>query len=523
MLRNTNVYIFLLITLSLTSCNQTKFYNYHGFTAAEEKKLQQAYDLFSKDAAQSFNFYEEVIQNRTIDEYNYIHFWNAGIVAYNLTEEKRDEFYKNKSQFYLKKTIKFINTADENYNLTRENKISIIEDITPLLSALSNMSFYKHSSDSLSKTTNESTNENLVETSLLNNQQSKTEKLIEEADSEWNKRNYKLSCQKYKKAFELSRNSNPYAAYSLAYCYLNIDGQGVKSDLNTAAYYFNSAKSHYMNDEGYRVFLEKVLRLQSHYKELGYYNSLIDGVWGNGTAKAYSQLRKKYKNINTSADAYELAFSDIKRERARKDSFIYNAGNEGSIKPSPTNNANKPLSPTEIYKLRSRSIYILVGLSEGAISQGSAVAVSPNTLFTNCHVVQGKSLIGVLNPRNNKQNVYLAKVLKRDTKNDACILRITEKKLNPVYSMKKYSSLTVGDKVYAIGNPQGFDLTLSDGLLSSKRSSTDRNLIQFTAPISSGSSGGGLFNTNGELIGITTASRKDSQNLNFAIPIDYFN
>lgn len=74
----------------------------------------------------------------------------------------------------------------------------------------------------------------------------------------------------------------------------------------------------------------------------------------------------------------------------------------------------------------------------------------------------------------------------------------------------------VGQKVYAIGAPKGLGWTFSDGLVSGLREQGSNKLVQTTAPISPGSSGGGLFDEGGKLVGITTLQFEDGQNLNFA-------
>ncbi len=83
------------------------------------------------------------------------------------------------------------------------------------------------------------------------------------------------------------------------------------------------------------------------------------------------------------------------------------------------------------------------------------------------------------------------------------------------------SAVQVGHAVYAIGNPKGLDLTLSAGLVSSLRRNPTGQLvlIQTSAAISGGSSGGGLFDDSGQLIGLTTIGSvgADTQNLNFAV------
>jgi serine protease Do len=101
------------------------------------------------------------------------------------------------------------------------------------------------------------------------------------------------------------------------------------------------------------------------------------------------------------------------------------------------------------------------------------------------------------------------------SKKDRCILK-SIKPANHV-PIRSYGELKIGERVYSIGAPAGLELTMSDGLLSGKRLISGRHLVQTTAPISPSSSGGGLFDEAGNLIGITTFYLKDSENLNFAI------
>lgn len=79
-------------------------------------------------------------------------------------------------------------------------------------------------------------------------------------------------------------------------------------------------------------------------------------------------------------------------------------------------------------------------------------------------------------------------------------------------------AVAAGDAVVVIGSPAGFDGSLSSGVVSAVRIDVEgHRVFQATAPISSGSSGGGMFNMCGELIGITTSSMTNSQNLNFFV------
>lgn len=104
---------------------------------------------------------------------------------------------------------------------------------------------------------------------------------------------------------------------------------------------------------------------------------------------------------------------------------------------------------------------------------------------------------------------------------DRCVLK-SETPLGHYVSVRPFGDLKVGERVYSIGAPAGLELTMTDGLLSGKRLTSGQHFVQTSAPISHGSSGGGLFDEAGNLIGITTFQLKGSENLNFAIsPEDY--
>ena len=90
----------------------------------------------------------------------------------------------------------------------------------------------------------------------------------------------------------------------------------------------------------------------------------------------------------------------------------------------------------------------------------------------------------------------------------------------PCANLGNSESVEVGDEVVAIGNPLGLKNTISPGIISGIREMEGFKVFQLTAPISSGSSGGPLFNLYGEVIGVTYSSMIKGQNLNFAIPIN---
>lgn len=156
--------------------------------------------------------------------------------------------------------------------------------------------------------------------------------------------------------------------------------------------------------------------------------------------------------------------------------------------------------------------------------QGSGFIVSADgVVLTNAHVVRGaKEVVVKLTDRRE----FTAKVLGTDPKTDLAVLKIEAKDL-PTVILGKTSDLRVGEWVLAIGSPFGFENTATAGIVSAKgRSLPDDNAVPFIqtdVPVNPGNSGGPLFNTRGEVIGINSQiySRTGGyQGLSFAIPID---
>ena len=133
-------------------------------------------------------------------------------------------------------------------------------------------------------------------------------------------------------------------------------------------------------------------------------------------------------------------------------------------------------------------------------------------------ILSGGSYLDVKFPKHGiYKKVYIAGF--SNFTSDVAILRIDGKNL-PVTNITPSVPVEVGDKIYTIGNTEGFINTLSEGLVSGVRKTDDKTYYQITAPISEGSSGGPVFNEFGEVIGIATMKLKEGQNLNFAISID---
>ncbi len=173
------------------------------------------------------------------------------------------------------------------------------------------------------------------------------------------------------------------------------------------------------------------------------------------------------------------------------------------------------LSPSEVYKNVSKSVVLVKANRNKTITMGSGVVIKNDQIITNCHVIRKSENIFI----KSKDKWLKAKVIKGDKSIDLCVLLVPELNGEPALISKK--NLEIGEQVFAIGNPEGLEKTLSEGLVSSFRNfAKNVNAIQITAPITFGSSGGGLFDSMGYLVGITTMGLPNG-NLNFAMPIAY--
>ncbi len=156
--------------------------------------------------------------------------------------------------------------------------------------------------------------------------------------------------------------------------------------------------------------------------------------------------------------------------------------------------------------------------------QGSGFIVSADgIILTNAHVVRDAKEVTV---KLTDRREYRAKVLGADPKTDVAVLRIEAKNL-PVVTLGKVSDLKVGEWVLAIGSPFGFENTVTAGVVSAKgRSLPDDSAVPFIqtdVAVNPGNSGGPLFNTRGEVVGINSQIYTRSggyQGVSFAIPID---
>ena len=175
------------------------------------------------------------------------------------------------------------------------------------------------------------------------------------------------------------------------------------------------------------------------------------------------------------------------------------------------------LTPSQVFEKVKDSIVVVqtFGADGKGISFGSGVILPSGRIATNCHVVKNGVTIQV----GGGALFVTATRLGGDEDKDVCFLAAPGLKGKPA-QLGQTSRLKVGTRVFAVGAPQGLELSLSDGIVSQLRGNHPR-VIQTTAAISPGSSGGGLFDTEGRLVGFTTLYLKEAQSLNFAAPVEW--
>lgn len=153
--------------------------------------------------------------------------------------------------------------------------------------------------------------------------------------------------------------------------------------------------------------------------------------------------------------------------------------------------------------------------SQKCFKTGSGVVINQSGyILTNFHVVSDGVGFGI-RYENEEQEYYTNNLVKYHNINDLALLKV-DKSCIPI-EVYKGKDMVRGQKVVAIGSPLGLFNTVSDGIVSGFRQINEVQMIQFTAPISSGSSGGALLNMSGQLVGLLTAGFDEGQNLNLAV------
>ncbi|SEO80415.1 trypsin-like peptidase domain-containing protein [Paenibacillus sp. OV219] len=186
---------------------------------------------------------------------------------------------------------------------------------------------------------------------------------------------------------------------------------------------------------------------------------------------------------------------------------------------TPTIPSSTDLTVEQIGTYADRVVYLeTVGHDGKPLASGSGIIVgSEGEILTNAHVVEDASSVKVV--LSNGQSSLTTTYITYDKSRDLVLLKFYALHNLPTVKIGDSSKLNLGQSVVAIGSPLGFKNTLTSGVVSQPSRTVDgQNFIQISTPIDHGSSGGALFNMQGELVGVTSALVESSADINLAIP-----
>ena len=179
------------------------------------------------------------------------------------------------------------------------------------------------------------------------------------------------------------------------------------------------------------------------------------------------------------------------------------------------------LTPRDI-ALRSFASVVSIAMktpSGRQLSLGSGFVADAGVVATNFHVIRGAGS-GAVRLVGDSEWHPIEGTVAVDDDLDLVLLSIPTLKAAPL-PLGDNSASAIGDKIYVVSNPQDLEGTFSEGIISGKRKLDDVRLLQITAPISGGSSGGPVLDGEARVVGVATSSLRDGQNLNFAITADH--
>ena len=259
--------------------------------------------------------------------------------------------------------------------------------------------------------------------------------------------------------------------------------------------------------------------------------ALVIGSCAITAAVVNSRWERKAESLTESLEAsfsQRMDSLEAQLQDARKQSAAISGGiaASGGLSPAQVYAANVGSVVGISSTIQTNSFY---GTSTGTATGSGFILTEDGYVITNCHVIDGATAVSVTTHDGTE---YPAQIIGSDATNDVAVLKVEATGLQAV-TLGSSDSLITGDMVVAIGNPLGtLSATQTVGYVSGKDRdvTTDGSIIsmiQTDAAINSGNSGGPLFNTNGEVVGITTAkysgttgSGASIEGIGFAIPID---
>lgn len=168
---------------------------------------------------------------------------------------------------------------------------------------------------------------------------------------------------------------------------------------------------------------------------------------------------------------------------------------------------------TNIYKTNVNSMVYI----ETQENVGSGVIVRQDGTFLTCfHVIANADYIKV---KLNDGSIYYVNGFRYvNPLTDIAILTLDAQRTFRPIKINNLNSIEIGEKVYTLSNPKGIQFVFTDGMINQ----FSKENIQFSAPVAEGSSGGALLNEQGSLLGIITSLLRNAQNINFALPNEYY-
>jgi len=239
-------------------------------------------------------------------------------------------------------------------------------------------------------------------------------------------------------------------------------------------------------------------------------------------------MNKQHKKVSRIARTlFVLVFTlltsvtlvDGQRRKPKAKPVRQPAGTQQVSKPQNFVVASTQISlPELVRRVKPSVVMIRVFDKDGkAVKDGSAFFIAPTRVVTNYHVVEGGSAGEIYS---NEGFAYkVSRVLSYDPNADLAILEIelpARVQFKPL--IISGGGVQEGESIVVIGNPEGLQGTVSQGIVSAFRQyANESSLIQITAPISAGSSGSPVMNMRGEVVGVAVGAKSDGQNLNFAV------
>ena len=174
------------------------------------------------------------------------------------------------------------------------------------------------------------------------------------------------------------------------------------------------------------------------------------------------------------------------------------------------------LSPSAFIPVSAGVVRVEADRQHGGLSLGSGVTVAPSVVVTNCHVIRDAAAIRISGAGRlwNVDREYA------DTAHDLCFLRVSAWRGSPVV-LGALDSSRVGEPVAALGFTGGAGIAVKLGHVRALHTFEDARIIESDAAFTSGSSGGGLFDGNGELIGLLTFRLRGSDANYYSVPAQW--